>query len=114
MDGCPGQKAKWLKKLWTPQTYARKHPARHVLSRVVLGVTANTYVPDIMHNKSLGAVGSLLRYLTHYFLDETPMENLSRLLDGDSNRIQRSTIELPIYTSYPKHDPPSIKKVATP
>ena len=63
--------------------YNIQHPNRHAIFRLIPGVSCYTYVPDTMHCKNLGSdpmfLGSVLRYSTHYFLPDSPDENLKRL-----------------------------------
>ena len=70
----------WMNYIWTTSGYNLKHPNRHLVFSIP-GVTNHTYIPDSMHCKQIGAdpmfAGSILRYFTHYFFTDDPLQNLN-------------------------------------
>ena len=76
-DGRPT--ALWQANVWSAAQWSEAHPDCHPIFKLD-GVTILSFTPDVMHTLHLGcytyAFGSILCYLTHHFLMETPEKNL--------------------------------------
>lgn len=108
----------WIDSIWTATEYSNVHPDRHPLLRLVLGVNIASYIPDIMHCKNLGSdsvyLGRILRYLTHYFLPDSPDMNLRTLLAEIKHEYGNLNLTSSRYTRLTHHmiHPPSKRPAA--
>jgi hypothetical protein len=73
--------AAWRAACWkTAAAWNRAHPDRSILFTEVPGLRVLNFMPDAMHTLHLGVYqylfGSILEYLTHHLLPQTPEQNL--------------------------------------
>lgn len=76
----------WIPTCWTNATHAAHFGnERHRLLRVLPGFGQANVIPDILHNKWLGAdqyfFGSTLALLTHHHMDGSPAENIQAVMN---------------------------------
>ena len=80
-DGRPGVAA-WQATVYTNSSWRDHHPHPHPVFTLP-GVGIQNYVPDVLHVLHLGVYqylfGSILKYLTHYALDQRPEQNMDRV-----------------------------------
>ena len=76
----------WIPTCWTNATHAAHFGNdRHRILRVLPGFGQGNVIPDILHNKWLGAdqyyLGSALTLLTHHHMDGTPAANIQVVMN---------------------------------
>ena len=74
---------RWLRRNFNKLSHAARFPNRHRMLRVLPGVSVLNHIPDHLHARLLGCdqyfLGSALALLTHYFMPDSPVQNLVKV-----------------------------------